>query len=158
MILSNMKSIAVVTAGMVSVAAGLGWSFNAVHAADAANNNNNNNKTFMIGTVGPSTQPIWDFGYADKITDADWANIQQATTRLTAAIPTVASGGNVPAEQTRAKSPVWQDWTKQMSDAVQEAKAAADKKDQMALQTSGDKLLDICAGCHTAFDPTPSKY
>ena len=149
------KCIVVMAAGIVSVAAGLGWNFNAVHAAAAPANN----KAFMIGTVGPATQPIWDFGYADKVTDADWANIQQAATKLLASVPMVASGGStLPAEQTRAKSPVWQDWTKQMSDAVKEAKAAADKKDQMGLQTSGDKLLDICAGCHTAFDPTAGKY
>ena len=58
------------------------------------------------------------------------------------------------AEQARAKSPVWQDWTKKVSDAATAAKTAAERKDQMALATAGDNLVEYCEGCHMAFDPT----
>lgn len=113
-----------------------------------------NFRTFMVDAVGPATKPIWDFGYVDKVTDQDWANIRQATAKLTASVSTIASGGTVPAEQARAKSPVWQDWTKKVSVAANAAKSAADRKDQMALAEAGDSLVEICEGCHMSFDPT----
>jgi hypothetical protein len=114
-------------------------------------------KDFMVNVVMPNTQPLWDNGYADKLTDQDWARMQQAVTRLQASIPTVSSGGSLPAEQTRAKSTVWQDWTKKMAMAVAANKAAVDKKDQMALAMAGDSLVEICEGCHMSFDPTAGK-
>ena len=113
-----------------------------------------NIKAFMIATVGPSTQPIWDKSYADKLTDQDWDDVRKAATDLTTAVSTVSAGGPVPEEQGRAKTPVWEDWTKKMSGAANAAKAAADKKDQMGLAMAGDDLVDICSGCHMAFDPT----
>lgn len=113
----------------------------------------NNLRGFMIRTVDPATQPIWNLSYADKMTDADWANVQQAAANLVRSVSTVTSGGTVPAEQARAKAPKWQDWSKKMSAEATAAKAAADKKDQMALATAGDNLLEICGGCHMEFDP-----
>jgi heterodisulfide reductase subunit B len=52
---------------------------------------------------------------------------------------------------------VWQDWTKKMAAAVVTTKAAVGKKDQMELQTGGDMLVEICEGCHMAFDPTAAE-
>ena len=113
----------------------------------------NNFRGFMIRTVGPATQPIWDLSYADKMTPADWTRVQQATANLVRSVATVQSGGPVAAEQPRAKSAKWQDWTKKMATEANAAKAVADKKDQMALATAGDNLLEVCGGCHMDFDP-----
>jgi cytochrome c556 len=138
-------------AAVIGAALATGWS--PAPAADAVPAPANF-RTFMVDVVGPATKPIWDFGYADKVSDQDWANIRQATAKLTGSIATISSGGSVAAEQARAKSPVWQDWTKKVSDAATAAKTAAERKDQMALATAGDNLVEYCEGCHMAFDPT----
>jgi cytochrome c556 len=137
------------SAAIMGVSFAIAWNADQVRAAAAGNM-----RTFMIGTVMPGTQSLWDGSYADKLTDADWTNMQRGAATLQAAMATIASGGSVPAEQTRAKLPVWQDWTKKMGEAVIAAKAAADKKDQMGVATAGDNLVEICEGCHMAFDPT----
>jgi cytochrome c556 len=124
------------------------WNADRVHAAAAADF-----KTFMTATVGPAVQPLWDGGYKDNPTDADWRGMQQGAARLQAAMAAIASGGSIAAEQGRAKAPVWQEWTKKMGDAVAAAKTAADKKDQMGVAAAGDSLVEICEGCHMAFDP-----
>jgi cytochrome c556 len=139
---------ALALAGTVSAAASIAL------AAEAYLPAGNNFRGFMIRTVAPATQPIWDLSYADKMTDADWTRVQKAAANLVASVPTVASGGPVATEAARAKSPMWQDWTKKMQTEAMAAKAAADKKDQMALATAGDNLLEICGGCHMQFDPT----
>ena len=46
---------------------------------------------------------------------------------------------------------------KALNDAIEQklaAKTAAERKDQMALATAGDNLVEYCEGCHMAFDPT----
>ncbi len=111
-------------------------------------------RAYMANVVGPATQPIWDLGYAEKVTDADWDRLKKASADLVGAIPTIRKGGFSGAEQARGKTPAWQEWTKKMAAAVNDAKGAVDGKNQMALATAGDTLLEICSGCHMEFDPT----
>jgi cytochrome c556 len=141
------------TAGTIAVLAlgasfAIVWNADRSHAAAAADF-----KTFMTATVGPAVQSLWDGGYKDNLTDADWRNMQQGAARLQGAMASIASGGSIAAEQARAKTPVWQEWTKKMAEQVAAANTAAGKKDQMGIATAGDALVEICEGCHMAFDP-----
>jgi cytochrome c556 len=149
---TNVRIAAILSAATVTALGVIVWNADTSRAAAAGNM-----KDYMVNVVMPNTQPLWDNGYADKISNEDWTRMQQAATRLQATIPTITSGGSVPAEQTRAKSAVWQDWTKKMAAAVATTKTAVEKKDQMGLQTGGDSLVEICEGCHMAFDPTAAK-
>ena len=148
----TLKIAAVLSVATATALGAIVWNADAGRAAAAGNM-----KDFMVNVVMPNMQPLWDNGYADKIADQEWARMQQAVNRLQATVATISSGGGVGAEQTRAKSAVWQDWTKKMATAVAASKAAVDKKDQMGLQTGGDSLVEICEGCHMAFDPTAGK-
>jgi hypothetical protein len=153
---STFKITAVLSAAAVTALGAIVWNTDTSRAAAAAAAGGNM-KDYMVNVVMPNTQPLWDNGYADKISNEDWIKMQQAVNRLQGTIPTITSGGSVPAEQTRAKTAAWQDWTKKMATAVAATKVAVDKKDQMGLQTSGDSLVEICEGCHMAFDPTAAK-
>ena len=152
---SKLKVAAVLSVVAATALTAIVWNTDTSRAAAAAAGGNM--KDYMVDVVMPNTQPLWDNGYADKISNENWAEMQQAVNRLQGTIPSITSGGRVPAEQARAKSAVWQDWTKKMATAVAATKVAVDKKDQMGLQTGGDSLVEICEGCHTAFDPTAAK-
>jgi hypothetical protein len=110
-------------------------------------------RSFMAGAVQPPTQVLWDFGYAEKMSDEDWSKVSKAATDLVAAMPTIAAGGFTTEEKARATSAEWQDWSKKTADFAAAAKVAADAKNQMGLATAGDSLVETCGGCHTAFDP-----
>jgi hypothetical protein len=110
-------------------------------------------RSFMAGIVQPATQVLWDFGYAEKMSDEDWSKVNKAAADLVAAMPTIAAGGFTAEEKARATSAEWQDWSKKTTDFAVAAKAAADAKNQMGLATAGDSLVETCGGCHTAFDP-----
>ena len=110
-------------------------------------------RSFMASAVQPATQVLWDFGYAEKMSDEDWGKVNKAATDLVAAMPTIAAGGFSAEEKARATSAEWQDWSKKTGDFAVAAKAAADAKNQMGLATAGDSLVETCGGCHTAFDP-----
>jgi len=110
-------------------------------------------RSFMAGVVQPATQVLWDFGYAEKMSDEDWSKVNKAATDLVAAMPAITAGGFSAEEKARATSAEWQDWSKKTADFAVAAKAAADAKNQMGLATAGDSLVETCGGCHTAFDP-----
>ena len=149
MLSKTARTYAAIATLALSASFALVWNAEEVRAAAAANF-----KTFMTSNVGPAVQPLWDNGYKDNLTDADWTSMQQGVARLQAAMTTINSGGTIAADQTRAKTPMWQDWAKKMGEQVVAAKTAVDKKDQMAVATAGDNLVEICEGCHMAFDPT----
>jgi hypothetical protein len=107
----------------------------------------------MATIVQPATQVLWDFGYAEKIGDDDWAKVSNAADNLMRAMPTIAAGGFTPEEKARAQMGSWQDWAKKTSDLATAAKVAADEKNQMNLATAGDSLVETCGGCHMEFDP-----
>ena len=113
-----------------------------------------NNKALMVAVVAPAVKPLWDLGYAEKITDAQWADLKKSAADLNAAMATITSGGPVASEQARAKNPKWQEWAKKTADATAAAVRAVNAKNQMGLQMAGDTLVETCEGCHMAFDPT----
>ncbi len=152
---TRFKTAAILSVAIVGTLAAVGWGVNPFPASPAsAAAAPQNMKAYMVDAVGPATQPIWEGSYADKLTDQDWAKMQKAAADLVGTIPTITAGGRVAAEQTRAKTPMWQDWTKKLSEQANLAKRAADRKDQMAMATAGDAMLEVCEGCHMAFDPT----
>jgi hypothetical protein len=110
-------------------------------------------RSFMVGVVQPATQVLWNFGYAEKMTDENWDEVSKATATLVGAMPTIQAGGFSDEEKARASKGGWQDWAKRTADLVQAAKQASDQKNQMALATAGDGLVETCGGCHTEFDP-----
>ena len=110
-------------------------------------------RSFMKEVVQPATQVLWNYGYAEKMSDENWAEVSKATATLVEAMPTIAAGGITEAEKTRATQGGWQDWSKKTADLANAAKLAADQKNQMALATAGDSLVESCGGCHTEFDP-----
>jgi len=110
-------------------------------------------RSFMVEVVQPPTQVLWNYGYAEKMTDENWDEVSKAATALVAAMPTIAAGGFSDEEKARASQGGWQDWAQKTTDFVNAAKVAADQKNQMALATAGDSLVETCGGCHTEFDP-----
>ena len=110
-------------------------------------------RSFMLEVVQPPTQVLWNYGYAEKMSDENWAEVSKAATALVEAMPIIAAGGFSAEEKARANQGGWQDWAKKTADNVEAAKLAADQKNQMGLATAGDSLVETCSGCHTEFDP-----
>jgi hypothetical protein len=110
-------------------------------------------RSFMKDVVQPATQVLWNYGYAEKMSDENWAEVEKAASALVDAMPTIAAGGFSAEEKARATQGGWQDWSKKTTDLVNAAKVAADMKNQMGLATAGDSLVESCGGCHTEFDP-----
>jgi hypothetical protein len=150
-----MRSIPFLGAAIVSAAVigGCGQQQTADAPTAPAGPAGKNSRSFMTEVVQPATQVLWTYGYAEKMTDENWAEVSKAATTLVEAMPIITAGGFSAEEKARATQGGWQDWAKKTTDHVNAAKQAADTKNQMGLATAGDSLVETCGGCHTEFDP-----
>jgi len=120
--------------------AAIGWGANLFQAVPAyARSGAANMKAYMVDV---SVRDTADLGWqlCDKVTDQDWAKFQKAAADLVE-LPHDHLWRRVAAEQARAKTAMWQDFTKKLADQARLAKTAADKKDQMAMAMAGDAML-----------------
>jgi hypothetical protein len=90
-------------------------------------------RSFMASAVQPPTQVLWDFGYAEKMSDEDWAKVNKAATDLVAAMPTIAAGGFSAEEKARLLAHQNQEVERKNQEVEQARKALEEKAEQLAL-------------------------
>lgn len=107
----------------------------------------------MVAVVDWAAHEIWETGYAETLTDRNWLTTKQYAVELLASGTLVSLGGNGRADDGWVRNPAWQAWASQMIEESQRAIEAIDAKDQGALKASGERLIEICEGCHAEFKP-----
>jgi hypothetical protein len=108
----------------------------------------------MVAVVDDAAHGIWAGGNKNTPLSGDeWVEIEMNTFQLQAAATLVSIGGTGPADRGWVTSPAFQEKARKLSDLAVSARAAVAAKDQMALRTSGDTLVDVCNDCHNVFKP-----
>jgi hypothetical protein len=109
--------------------------------------------SIMVAVVDWAAHEIWEAGYADTLTGRNWLTTKQYAIQLLASGTLVSLGGTGKADQGWSENPDWQLWTSKMIEETRQALLAIDAKDQAALRASGNRLVEACEGCHSAFKP-----
>ncbi len=107
----------------------------------------------MVAVVDWSAHELWEASYAEDLTDRNWLTTKQYAVELLASGTLVSLGGTGRVDMAWVKDPEWQRWTADMIAVTREALIAIDAKDQDALRTAGEQLVETCEGCHDAFKP-----
>jgi hypothetical protein len=108
----------------------------------------------MVTTVDHIAHDIWEGGNkSNALTGQEWQFINEYAYQLQAAATLVSLGGTGQADRGWVTSPAWQDWARKLRDAGVTVTRAVDSKNQMALRSAGDALVDVCEGCHKEFKP-----
>ena len=107
----------------------------------------------MVALVDHSAHEIWEGGNASALTGREWQNVEQHTIQLAAAGSLISTGGTGTADYGWVMSPRWQDWARRLTDGALQANQAVQERDQMALVSAGDAILQACDGCHQIFKP-----
>jgi hypothetical protein len=108
----------------------------------------------MVAIVDDAAHGLWEGGNTDMpLSELEWVEIQMNTFQLEAAATLISLGGTGPADRGWVTSPGFQERARKLSDLAVSARGAAVAKDQKALRTAGDTLVDICNDCHTVFKP-----
>ena len=109
----------------------------------------------MVAMVDDVAHGVWEASNKDTaLSDREWRNVDEHAYQLQAAATLVSLGGTGEPDVGWALSPAWQDWAVKLRDAGVAVKRAVDAKNQMALRSAGDALVDVCEGCHKQFKPS----
>jgi hypothetical protein len=112
----------------------------------------------MVAVVDDAAHGIWAGGNKNEpLNDLEWVEIEMNTYQLQAAATLVSIGGTGPADRGWVTSPAFQERARKLSDIAVSARSAVIAKNQMALRSVGDTLVDVCNDCHDVFKPgTPT--
>ena len=108
----------------------------------------------MVAVVDWAAHELWEAGYADTLTDRNWLTTKQYATQLLASGTLVSLGGTGRADRMWVTNREWQRWSSRMIEETREALIAIEAKDQEGLLASGERLINVCEGCHEIFKPT----
>ena len=148
-------AVAALSLAAASALSVIGWSANAAQQAQppflplSISIN-----ALMVGMVDDVAHDIWEGGNKEtRLTGREWLVIAEHATQLQAVATLTSLGGTGQADRGWVTSPAWQEWSRKLRDAGMTVKRAVDSKNQMALRSAGDDLVDVCEGCHKQFKP-----
>jgi hypothetical protein len=107
----------------------------------------------MVALVDHSAHELWEAGSAQTLSAVEWRAAEQHAIQLIASGSLISLGGTGVADAGWVESPVWQEWSRLMTDGALTALEAVRDTDQNALNDAGTELVDSCQGCHDAFKP-----
>lgn len=108
----------------------------------------------MVTLIDHSAHYVWDYGSMEReITDEEWRTVEYYAIQLAGSGPLITLGGTGVMDMAWADSPLWVEYSRQMTSAAMLALDAARSKDKTLLLSVGDVLVASCEGCHQAFKP-----
>ena len=107
----------------------------------------------MVALINDAADPIWLAAWRNPQDDADWRRLERLGTQLQVGGALLEFPGTGMADETWTSQPEWIDWSRQMRDAGAAARAAAGSRDVEAISAAGDRIVEVCEGCHFKFKP-----
>jgi hypothetical protein len=108
----------------------------------------------MVTLIDHSAHYIWDYGVMERdITDEEWRTVEYYAIQLAGSGPLITLGGTGAMDDAWAESPLWVEYSRQMTNAAVMALNASRSQDKGLLASVGDVLVASCEGCHNVFKP-----
>jgi hypothetical protein len=113
----------------------------------------------MVGAIDHASDPLFGVGNAmfgsGKLpkTDADWREVQFHAYQMVILGKIIQMPGTGPRDVEWTSKPEWKAFADSLSTVGMDILALTEKKDAVGFQAAGNKLIDVCEGCHLAFKP-----
>lgn len=107
----------------------------------------------MVALVNHAADPLWVAGWRAPSSDEDWRELERRAYQLEIAGALIEHPGTGALDQKWAAKPGWQYWANALRAVGSDAVAAVEARDLSAISTVGDRTVEVCEGCHTAFKP-----
>jgi len=107
----------------------------------------------MVGMVDYAAEPVWKSGYKPPKTAAGWRDLEHNAYEVAVNGKLIQLVGTGPNDAKWAADPEWIRLADAESAAGMDVLKAAQAKDVAAVNASGDKLVEVCEGCHKKFKP-----
>lgn len=107
----------------------------------------------MVSLVDHSSDPIFDVATKPPKTDDAWRDVEYHSYQMAVAGKMIQLAGTGPGDAAWVATPEWKAFSEQLSAAGMDALKLAQAKDAEGFEAVGNKIIDICEGCHTKFKP-----
>jgi cytochrome c5 len=108
----------------------------------------------MVSMVDFAADGIWRPAAQEApLSDRQWRLIEKDATDLIASATLITTAGAGVNDAAWVADADWRRWSFEMQQVAIAAKNAVDARDQGALKTAGDQLVEICQACHQKFKP-----
>lgn len=105
----------------------------------------------MVALVNDAADPIWVAAWRNPESDKQWREVERLGYQLEIAGALLEFPGTGPVDDEWVAQEGWSDWTSQLEEAGAQAVAAARARDVEAITAAGDRLVEVCEGCHAAY-------
>lgn len=115
----------------------------------------------MVALVNQAADPIWVAAWHHPETDKEWRELEREAYRLEIAGSLLPYAGTGPIDQEWVAKEGWKRWADSLRDAGAGAVTAVQSRDVEAVAAAGDRIVEVCEGCHTEFKldmPTGGKF
>lgn len=115
----------------------------------------------MVALVNNAADPIWVAAWRHPESDEVWRALERNAYQLEIAGSLLTVPGTGPLDVAWTNDPKWQFYSEQLESVGGEARVALENRDLDAIKLAGDKLVEVCEGCHIDFkpaDPTAGKF
>lgn len=108
----------------------------------------------MVAMIDFAADGIWRPAASETpLTDAQWLLVQQDAVTISAAATLITLPGTGVNDADWVQADDWRRWSTEMRELGDEARIAAQIRDQTQLALVGDRLVEVCQACHTAYKP-----
>lgn len=108
----------------------------------------------MVAVIDFAADGIWRPAASETpLTDAQWLLVQQDAVAISAAATLITLPGTGINDAAWVKAEDWRRWATEMRELGDEARIAAQTKDQAQLALVGDRLIEVCQACHNTYKP-----
>ena len=107
----------------------------------------------MVALVNDAADPIWVAAWRNPESERDWRALERLGRQLEigGALLTVPGTGPMDAAWTSEQG--WTAWSEELRLAGAGAVAAAEARDVEAISLAGDRIVEVCEGCHMQYKP-----
>ena len=115
----------------------------------------------MVAMVNNAADPIWQAAWRRPETDDTWRALERNAYQLEIAGALLTVPGTGPLDKDWTANPQWIFYSGRLKEAGRNARTAIIDRDIDAIKLAGDRLVEVCEGCHIALkpaEPTGGKF
>ena len=109
--------------------------------------------TVMVALVNQAADPLWVASWHNPESDAEWRELERRAVQLELAGALLSTPGTGPKDELWTKNEDWNRWSDALRAVGTNAVVAVKARDLAKISVVGDRIVEICEGCHVAFKP-----
>ncbi|RLA42238.1 MAG: hypothetical protein DRR06_14955 [Gammaproteobacteria bacterium] len=109
--------------------------------------------TVMVAMINQAADPLWVAAWHQPKTDKEWRELERRAVQLELGGALLSVPGTGPLDDRWTSDEDWKMWADKLRAVGAGAVVAVKARDLKKISLVGDKIVEICEGCHLEFKP-----